>query len=136
MYNIIYKSGEPEQGKPVKTEVLRVKCLKENAVLPKRGSEGAVEYDLSASYNCVIPSRGKGLVQTGLSISLPSRVYAKIASRSGLPLKKFIDVGAGVVDSDYRGELGVVLYNHSKTTLRSAKETEWPSSSSRESRLP
>ena len=40
MYNIIYKCGEQEQGEPVKTKVLRVKCLRENAMLPKRGSRG------------------------------------------------------------------------------------------------
>ena len=52
---------ELEQGELVKTEVVRVKCLRENAVLPKRGSEGAAGYDLSASCNCVIPCRGRGL---------------------------------------------------------------------------
>ena len=61
----------------------------------------------------MIPAKGKGVVQTGLAISLPSGVYARIAPRSGLAVKKFIDVGAGVIDSDYRGEIGVVLFNHS-----------------------
>ena len=79
MYNIIYECGEPEQGEPVKTEVLRVKFLRENAVLPKRGSDGAARYNLSASCNCIIPSRGKGLVKTGLAIGLPPGVYTKIA---------------------------------------------------------
>ena len=59
MYNIIYERGEPEQGELVKTEVVRVKCLKENAMLPKRGFEGAARYDLSASCNYVIPSRAR-----------------------------------------------------------------------------
>ena len=49
---------------------------------------------------------------TGLSISFPAGLYARIAPRSGLALKKFMDVGAGVVDADYRGEVGVVLFNH------------------------
>ena len=51
-------------------------------------------------------------MKTGLSISFPVGLYARIAPRSGLALKKFIDVGAGVVDSDYRGDVGVVLFNH------------------------
>ena len=55
---------------------------------------------------------GKGLVKTGLAISFLVGLYARIAPRSGLALKRFIDVGAGVVDGDYRGEVGVVLFNH------------------------
>ena len=51
-------------------------------------------------------------MQTGLLISFPTSLYARIATRSGLALKRFIDVGAGVVDSNYRGEVGVVLFNH------------------------
>ena len=51
-------------------------------------------------------------MHTGISISFPAGLYARIAPRSGLALKKFIDVGAGVVDADYRGEVGVVLFNH------------------------
>ena len=61
----------------------------------------------------MIPSKGKGVVQTGLAISLPKGVYACIAPRSGLAVKKFIGVGAGVIDSDYRGEIRIVLFNHS-----------------------
>ena len=51
-------------------------------------------------------------MQTGLAISFPVGLYARIAPRSGLALKRFIDVGVGVVSSNYRGEVGVVLFNH------------------------
>ena len=51
-------------------------------------------------------------MQTGLAISFPVGLYARIAPRSGLALKKFIDIGVGVVDSDYHAEVGVVLFNH------------------------
>ena len=86
---------------------LRVQCLRETAVIPQRSTQGSAGYDISAACSCVIPSKGKGIVQTGLAISLPSGVYARIAPRSGLAVKKFIDVGAWVINSDFRGEIGV-----------------------------
>jgi len=90
---------------------LRVKKLSEHAVLPARGSEGAAGYDLSAAHECVVPARGKALVKTDLSIAIPEGTYARIAPRSGLAWKHSIDVGAGVVDADYRGNVGVILFN-------------------------
>lgn len=90
---------------------LRVKKLSEHAVTPARGSEGAAGYDLSAAYECVVPARGKALVKTDLSIAIPEGTYARIAPRSGLAWKHSIDVGAGVVDADYRGNVGVILFN-------------------------
>ena len=92
---------------------LQVRLLWENAMLPAWGSAGAAGYDLCAARNCIIPSRGKGTVDTGLAVSLPPGMYARIAPRSGLAIKNFIDVGAGVVDSDYRGKIKVILFNHS-----------------------
>ena len=92
--------------------MLKVQKLSNNAALPKRSTDGAAGYDLCASQDCTIPAGGKGLVKTGLAISFPAGLYARIAPRSGLALKKFIDVGAGVLDHDYRGDVGVILFNH------------------------
>ena len=89
--------GEEMRG----TGELQVKILRENAVLPIRGSAGAAEYDLCAAGNCIIPSRGKGTVDTGLAVALPAGTYARIAPRSGLAIHNFIDVRAGVVDLNY-----------------------------------
>ena len=74
---------------------------------------GATRYDLCAAGSCVIPSRGKGTVEARLAVALPAGTYAHIAPCSGLAIRNFINVGAGVVDSDYRGEIKVVLFNHS-----------------------
>lgn len=63
--------------------------------------------------NTVVPAHGRAVVKTDLSIAIPENTYARIAPRSGLAVKHFIDVGAGVVDFDYRGNIGVVLFNHS-----------------------
>ena len=82
-------------------------------MLPMQGSAGAAGYDLCAASNYIIPSRGKETIEIGLAVSLPPGTYARIAPRSGLAVKNFINVGARVVDSDYRGEIKVVLFNHS-----------------------
>ncbi|KAL1348633.1 deoxyuridine 5'-triphosphate nucleotidohydrolase [Arachis hypogaea] len=93
--------------------LLRVKKLSDNAVLPSRASPLSAGYDLSSAVETKIPARGKALVATDLSISIPEGTYARIAPRSGLALKHSIDVGAGVIDADYRGPVGVILFNHS-----------------------
>ena len=78
-----------------------------------RGSAGAAGYDLCAASNCIISSRGKGTIDTGLAVSLTPGTYAWIAPRSGLAIRNFINVGTGVINSDYWGEIKVVLFNHS-----------------------
>lgn len=83
------------------------------AVIPVRGSVGAAGYDLASAKDVVIPARGKGLCPTDIAIALPEGVYGRVAPRSGLAWKNSIDVGAGVIDEDYRGNVGVILFNHS-----------------------
>lgn len=103
---------EPLTLEEMKTPLsLLVKKLTERATLPARGSAGAAGYDLASAYDCVVPARGKALVKTDLAIAIPAGTYARIAPRSGLALKHSIDVGAGVVDADYRGPVGVILFN-------------------------
>ncbi|CAE7811099.1 DUT, partial [Symbiodinium microadriaticum] len=82
--------------------------------MPIPGSKYSAGYDLSSAEETIVPSRGKALVKTDIAISIPENTYARIAPRSGLAVKKFLDVGAGVVDYDYRGSVGVVLFNHSE----------------------
>ena len=88
-----------------------MKRVNKNAKLPVKGTSGAVGYDLAAAEAAVIPAHGKCLVKTGLSMALPPVCYGGIAPRSGLVLKKFIDVGAGIIDANYRGEVVIVLFN-------------------------
>ena len=56
--------------------------------------------------DATIPARGKGLVKTDLQIKVPHGTYGRVAPRSGLAWKHHIDIGAGVVDEDYRGNVG------------------------------
>ena len=66
---------------------------------------------LFSAYDYIIPPKGKVLAKTDLQIQLPNGCYGRVAPRSGLAHKHFIDVGAGVIDQDYRGNVGVILFN-------------------------
>ena len=90
---------------------LQIKLLSPTARAPTRGSAYAAGYDLYASKATTIPARGKVLVDTDISIAVPAGTYGRVAPRSGLASKHSIDVGAGVIDADYRGPVKVLLFN-------------------------
>jgi dUTP pyrophosphatase len=96
---------------------LGVKKLTYDAILPTRGSGGAVGYDLYSNCDGVIEGGNRGLISTGIAVSLPPGVYGRVAPRSGLAMKNGIQVGAGVIDPDYTGELKVLLFNHGSKDL-------------------
>lgn len=113
-------TSDPDNaGLPAKPVVadsyLKVKALTETAKMPSRGSAHAAGYDMYASEATTIAPQGRALVSTGLSIAVPADCYARVAPRSGLAVKNGIQTGAGVVDSDYRGEVRVLLFNQSTT---------------------
>jgi dUTP pyrophosphatase len=97
------------------THTLQFVRLTENALPPTRGSTLAAGLDLRSAYDITIPAFGKGLVETDLQILLPHGCYGRIAPRSGLALHHHISVGGGVIDPDYRGNVCVILFNHSVT---------------------
>lgn len=92
---------------------LLVKKLTENATLPTRGSKYSAGLDLYSAYDYIVNSHGKCLVKTDLTVVIEEGHYGRVAPRSGLASKNFIDVGAGVIDSDYRGNVCILLFNHS-----------------------
>lgn len=98
-------------------EVLRVKRLSEFATMPVRGSPLSAGYDLAAAYDIVVPARGKAIAKTDLAMAIPISCYGRIAPRSGMSWKKHTDIGAGVIDADYRGNVGVVIFNHGSEDL-------------------
>ena len=79
---------------------------------------------MSAAYDGKVPARGKALIKTDLAIACPTGTYGRIAPRSGLAWKKSIDVGAGVIDADYRGNVGVILFNFSDDDFEIKKAKE------------
>ncbi len=93
-------------------ERLRVKLLSVNARAPQRQSDLAAGYDLYSSEDVIIGAGKRDRIKTGVAIALPRGTYGRVAPRSSLALHSGIDVGAGVIDEDYRGEVCVVLFNH------------------------
>lgn len=93
-------------------EPLKVKLLTENATAPSAAHMGDAGYDLASAYDTVIPAKGKGLVKTDIAVAIHPGWYGRVAPRSSVAWKNHIDVGAGVIDSKYRGNVGVVLFNH------------------------
>ena len=98
-------------------DVLRVKKLSDRAQLPKKGSALAAGFDLCSACDMRIEAGDKAMVPTDLSIAVPAGTYGRVAPRSGLAVKNFIDVGAGVIDEDYRGPVNVVLFNFGKVAF-------------------
>ena len=97
--------------------MFQVKKIVSHAIIPKRATEGSAGLDISSSVDAIVPTKKWLAVPTGISIAVPSFCYARIAPRSGLTLKHGIQVGAGVVDSDYTGEIKVILFNSSKNAV-------------------
>jgi dUTP pyrophosphatase len=91
---------------------LQWKSLSRYAVSPAKGSRGAAGHDLCSAHQYVVPSHGQVTVMTDLAMRVPEGTYGRIASRSGLTRKQ-IEASAGVIDRDYTGNLGIVLFNHS-----------------------
>jgi dUTP pyrophosphatase len=95
---------------------LSVRRLTSTARLPARSTEHASCFDVYADMDGVIPPGERVLVKTGLSVAVPPGFEVQVRSRSGLALKHGVAVlnSPGTVDADYRGEVGVILINHSR----------------------
>ena len=101
-------------------QVLRFKKLDERAVLPKRGSVLAAGLDVCSIEDIELGPKQRGMAKTGLAVAIPIGFYGRIAPRSGLASKHGLDVLAGVIDSDYRGEICCLLYNTGDEPIRLA----------------
>lgn len=90
---------------------LQVARVIDNAIIPTRGSPKAAGFDLYSTDGYVVMPGHRVVVSTGITVTLPSGTYGRVAPRSGLAVKHGVDVLAGVIDPDYTGEVKVVLVN-------------------------
>jgi dUTP pyrophosphatase len=99
------------------TAVLNFNRLDDRATLPTRGSTGSAGLDLYSIEELMIEPQQRVLARTGLAVAIPKGHYGRIAPRSGLALRTGLDVLSGVIDADYRGEIGCLLYNTGDETI-------------------
>jgi dUTP pyrophosphatase len=94
---------------------IQFKKLSESATVPTRGSDFAAGYDLYSTEDFLLLPSERKLFKTNIAMAIPSGLYGRIAPRSGLAFKDGIDTLAGVIDEDYRGDVGVILINFGNT---------------------
>lgn len=98
---------------------MRFKKLNINAITPNRANENDAGYDLYSSAEQDIPILPgfRATIPTAIAMEIPENVVGLIWPRSGLATKQGIDVLAGVIDSSYRGEIKVCLFNTSNESV-------------------
>ncbi len=90
---------------------IKFKKLSELAIVPRQNTSTDAGYDLFCIEDYLLKKWERKLFQTNISCAVPDWFYARIAPRSGLAYKYWIDVLAGVIDSGYRWDVGVILIN-------------------------
>jgi dUTP pyrophosphatase len=90
----------------------KVKRLHQDAKVPQKADSGCAGYDIFSVDQIKLAPGERSLVATGISTEISKEYYLRVAPRSGLAVKG-IDIGAGVVDSSYRGEIKVLVINNS-----------------------
>lgn len=104
-----------EDSRPCPVVAFRVRPTFADLVPPAYASEGAAGADLRAAVDSpvVVPPGGRALVPTGLTLEIPPGFEGQVRARSGLALRKGLALanGVGTIDSDYRGEVGVIVVN-------------------------
>ena len=94
--------------------MIKFKRLTESAVVPMRQTEGSAGFDIYSDHDLARVHFGQVVViSTGIAVAIPEGFVGLIKPRSGLAVRRGVDTMAGVIDSDYRGEIRVVLTVHS-----------------------
>lgn len=92
---------------------IKIKKLSKTAKIPTRATDGSAGYDLYADSNAVIRPGETVMIDTGIALEIPEGYFGAIYPRSGLASKKCLRLAncVGVIDSDYRGPIGIPMHN-------------------------
>lgn len=98
--------------------MIQFKRLSPEAIIPRRGTSGAAGFDIYAAGNAKVQAGDYISIPTKIAVRVPDGYVGLIKPRSGLAVRHGIDTMAGVIDSDYTGEIKVILTKHSHGELR------------------
>ncbi len=109
--------------------MIRIKKLTETAKVPEKAHDTDAGYDFfSDDENKIIQPKTRETFSTGISVALPKlnegekkHLYLRIANKSGLSVKKGLDVLAGVIDENYRGDIKICIFNTSDESVEIKK---------------
>lgn len=97
--------------------MIKIKKLSATAIIPKYIREGDAAMDLYADETKILAPNTRTIVKTGIAMAIPQGHVGLIWDRSGMAIKQGIKSMGGVIDANYRGEIGVILHNLSQETL-------------------
>lgn len=101
--------------------IIKVKKLNEDAVIPEYKTKGAAGFDFHSTKDAYIAPKTYGKFPTGLAFQIPEGYELEIRSRSGLAFKHNVFAFNGTIDSDYRGEITLLLYNDTNSSYQVKK---------------
>jgi dUTP pyrophosphatase len=99
---------------------VKIKRLDSQAKIPEHKTQSAAGFDIYASQEIILNPGETTKVSTGIAFEIPEGFYVRIEDRSGMAIKGIHKV-AGIVDSDYRGEVSIVLHNSTKEQYKIEK---------------
>ena len=106
------------------TKTLHFMKLDPRAMLPTRGSSSAAGLDLYSIEPLRLDPGQRVIARTGLAVAVPEGYYGRVAPRSGLATRQGLNVLAGVIDADYRGEIGCLLHNTGAETIEVPEQSK------------
>ena len=95
--------------------VLEIVQLSLNGTIPVQQNDFQAGWDLFSATDCVVQSKTRLCIPTDIAVGIPRGCYGRIAPRSGMAARNGIDIGAGVIDSDFRGHVYVLMVNNGES---------------------
>lgn len=101
---------------------IKIKLLSEDAIGMKMPAiNGDAGYDIYSNEDLIIKAHSAASVKTGFSMEIPKKYWFEIMPKSGIATKNHVSVHNGVIDNGYRGEIVVLMYNHSNIDYKVVK---------------